>query len=711
MTPKSYVSIGLALALPFALFADVTGSVTLNSGQGLNLSTGALVSSGGDIQWTGSQLSMLNGAKAYQLTGGPYNVAYSAFTIAEVMAYAVIMSANPIAGSSLVTGSLVVMQTGGGDWAKLLVTANSGGSISFSYDDLSSGSGSPGGGGATPPSITAVEDAGSYTANIAEGSIFVVKGTNLSPSGAGANGVDSASYPLPTSLDNVSISFAPAAGGSATQAYMVYLYNSGGVNQLAALLPSTVPPGNYQVTVTNGSSTSSPVSVKVVTSKPGIVTQDGTGSGLAWAQNYVSAAELDANHFTTGTLTGGPEAGLVVSPAHPGQTLILWLTGMGPVPFADNTAPDNGKGYDFTKNGVNVQVFVGGTAITPFYGGRAPCCAGEDQIDFTLPTNVPTGCTVELHVVVNGNASQSTFISIAANPGDAACTSSGYTTAQLQAFDNGGSVTIGRFGVQYSLNSTPIGNENFDSVGGEFYQYTGFQLAGASSSNAGLAALSGCVVTPVPAPAAAVASGTAADLDAGTITLTGPGGSGLSDAVVTESKKNAYELNFSGAGAPVNGNFVAGTYTLAGSGGKDVGPFNVSINVPAIFTVSNMPSSVTRSAGLTLNWTGGNSSDPVLITGDATNLMNGVETGATFSCLTTAGAGSFTVPASILNQLPAVTSAAITGGTGVGGVDLYWYVGTFPVLGSTFSAPLTAGGSANSTFAAGGGTLATIPFE
>jgi len=648
---------------------------------------------------------MLNGAKAYQLPGGPYNGAYAVYTITDVMAYQYSMSSNPLPGSGLVVDSMFVMETGAGAWAKFLVTANSGESITFTYLDLSSASTSPGGGGgANAPSITGVQNAASYSPNIAQGSIFIVEGSNLS-----ASGFTSTTYPLPQSSQGVSIKFTPQSGGTATEAYIVYLYNENGTNQLAGLLPSTVTPGAYQVTVTTSSGTSSPANVQVVANNPGIVTQDSTGSGLAVVQNYVSASELDINRFTTGTVNGE-----YISPAHPGQTLILWLTGMGPLPsnIPDNTEPNGGSGYDFTQHGVSVQVFVGGMAITPTYGGRAPCCAGEDQIDFTLPDNVPTGCTTELHVTVNGHASQSTFISVAADPGDAACTLPGYTTAQLEALDNGGSVTLGSFAVQQSLNSIPTGNENFASVGGEFYQYSGFQLAGATHSNAGLASLpSGCVVTPIPAAPATVATGVGVLLDAGTITLTGPAGSGLSAVEIPESKQNAYELNFSGAGTTINGNFVPGTYTLAGSGGKNVGPFNVSINVPAIFTITNMPTSVTRSAGLTLDWTGGNSSDPVLITGDASNQVNGVQTGAAFACLTTAGAGSFTVPASILNQLPAVTSAAITGGTGVGGIDVVWYVGTFPVLGTAFSAPLTAGGTANSRFGGGDDTLALVPFQ
>ena len=127
---------------------------------------------------------MLNGAKAYQLPGGPYNGAYAVYTITDVKAYADSMSSNPLPGSGLVVNSMFVMETGAGAFAKFLVTANSGGSITFTYLDLSSASTSPGGGGgANAPSITGVQDAGSYTQNIAQGSIFVVKGSNLSASG------------------------------------------------------------------------------------------------------------------------------------------------------------------------------------------------------------------------------------------------------------------------------------------------------------------------------------------------------------------------------------------------------------------------------------------------------------------------------------------------------------------------------------------------
>src|SRR5260370_16935211 len=75
-----------------------------------------------------------------------------------------------------------------------------------------------------------------------------------------------------------------------------------------------------------------------------------------------------------------------------------------------------------------------------------------------------------------------------------------------------------------------------------------------------------------------------------------------------------------------------------------------------------LPSTVTHSAGLTVNWTGGHASDLVEIIG-STSATTGTGSSAvtstsTFICLTTAGQKTFTVPASVLNQLQATTSTS-----------------------------------------------------
>src|SRR5689334_929970 len=109
-------------------------------------------------------------------------------------------------------------------------------------------------GSAQTPVVTEVLDAGEYSAGVAPGGVFVVKGTNLSSAGY----VPAASLPLATTLNNVKITFIRFSGSPVpTDAYMVYTYNLSGVNQLAAILPSSVAPGDYNLTVTNSAGTSS----------------------------------------------------------------------------------------------------------------------------------------------------------------------------------------------------------------------------------------------------------------------------------------------------------------------------------------------------------------------------------------------------------------------------------------------------------------------
>jgi uncharacterized protein (TIGR03437 family) len=684
MTHRIYstFAVALALAFPVAALADVQGTPTISSGSDYSFDTGTASSSGGDVKFTGTSITFVGSATGYDLGNGGATTygALSDSTISSFGSAPGLLSQAAITGGSLAANEVFVVKTNGGNYAKVLIVSVSGSSLKIQYNAV----GSTVTGGTATPGITAVLDAGSYTASIVPGSVFVVKGNNMSAAGP----VVEPGFPLPTSSNGVSITFTPPFGGTAVQAYIVYLYNQGGVNQLAAILPSTVSPGTYNVTVTNGGSTSSAFSVQVVATKPGLITADSTGNGLVVAQNYISASELDVNRFTTGSF-----GGFTISPAHPGQTLIIYLTGMGAVSGGDNTAS---AGYDFTQHGVTVQVFVGGMAITPFYAGRTPGSAGLDQIDVTLPNNVPTGCTEEFHIVENGNLSQSTFLSVAP-AGAAACVQPGFTTSQLQNFDTGtitysGGFTLGTFsGVEPGF-----GNVTTYSGSGGFTKFTGFELAGIPpSSTANLP--TGCVVTQImPYQGSTTATGVGSALDAGAVTLSGPGGSNLSSTPFIETS-DVYTLSIGEQGLPSiaagsygNGVIVAGNYTLKGAGGQDVGAFTGNVTLGAPFNVTGgVPTVVNRSAGLTLNWTGGNSSDLVLISGEAAIGTNPNQTGAAFICYTTAGKGTYTVTSSTLNQLPAVTAAQNSAQTGVG----YLSVLVITAPGGSFNAPLTAGGT------------------
>jgi uncharacterized protein (TIGR03437 family) len=551
--------------------------------------------------------------------------------------------------------------------------------------------------------ITAVQDAGSYTANVAQGGLFVVKGSGLSGSG-----FNEATAPYGNSVGGTSITFTPISGGTGTPAYVIYTYNQNGVNQLAGLVPSTLAAGNYNVTVTYNNTTSAPFQTQVLAAKPALLTQDSSGSGLALVQNYVSSSEYDINRLTTGTVSGN-----TISPAQPGQTLIAWGTGLGAVPFPDNSPPSGGYNYP------NVQVVVNGTVITPAYAGPS-AYPGLDQINFTLPTNISTGCAVSLQITVGSTQSAITSLSIAPS-GSSACVFPGLTTQQLQQLDQGGTFSAGSFDItQFSENLGGLGNFSVASVGGQFTQISGFQLASLSSSAAYAAAIStigACTVisqTISSSGTPTASTGTVTNLDAGTITLNGPSGSNISNAALTETD-NSYSLSigqsFPGGSGLSNGTIVAGNYILTGAGGKDVGPFNVSLTLGSPLTITGgLPSTVTESAGLTLNWTGGNSTDLVEIVGysgsTAGTGTNAVTNATEFFCTTTAGKGTFTVPPSVLTQLPKVASDAITSGTGIGFLDVA--SGPSPI---SFSPSLTAGGSVASYFGASAGTAGTVAYQ
>ena len=578
-------------------------------------------------------------------------------------------------GSATITGGTGTYANATGSFPSLAGTGSFGTSITLTF----TGAGTITTGGPPVPSISAVQDAASNTPNIAQGSIFIVKGSNLS-----ASGYTPFAPPRPTVSSGVKVTFTPVAGGTGTDAYLVYLYNQSGVNQIACILPSTVAVGNYNVTVTNGT-VSTPFVAQVVANKIGLFTQDSSGTGLASVQNYiVSSAAYDLNRLTTGSVSG-----ITYSPAKPGQVMVAYGTGLGAYAAGDNTAS---PAFDFSKT-LTIQAVVGGVNIPVAYAGRAGY-AGEDQINFTLPSNIPTGCAVTLQISVNGKLSPPTSIAIAPDGGSSACVFPGYTLQDLQKLDGGGTITRGSFAITQFTMTVPqlSAPEKVDSIAGGFSQITAFQLSSAIQGNVNVIQSGSCQVIQATITGTSTSTGSSTYLDAGVVTINGPSGSSLSNQALTKTS-NSYSLtNIEGLGVVIPGqtafSLPAGSYTLTGAGGNDVGSFNTSLTLGSPLTLSApLPTNVVRSSPLTLNWTGGIASNSVEIVG-AVSTSTG--TGATqvtttteFLCVTTVGAGTFTVPASILSQLPATT------GTNVGILE----VASFNTS-ATFSATLKADGSA-----------------
>jgi uncharacterized protein (TIGR03437 family) len=481
-------------------------------------------------------------------------------------------------------------------------------------------------------------------------------------------------------VGGVKVTFTPVAGGAGTDTYLIYV----GTGQINALLPSTVPVGSYNVTVTNGT-VSSPFLTQVVASKVGLFTQDQSGTGLAVVFNYISQSENDVNRLTTGNYNGS-----LSSPAKPGQTLIAWGTGIGPYQAGDNTA---GISHDFSTS-ETITAIVGGVSIPVAFAGLNGY-AGEDQINFTLPANVPTGCSVTLQISVADVLSAPTSISIAP-AGATACVLSGYTTQQLVALDQGGTITSGGFTLDHGVTTAPS-SATTDFIAGVFSQTSGYQLSSSGAQSPILATSGSCVVTRVTSTNSTVTAGHSTSFDAGTVTLTGPSGTNLNKQQLTETGNTyLYMIGTSGSGYPVlaNGSILAGTYTLTGAGGTDVGPFNTSITIGPPLTLNNpLPTTVTESAGLTLNWTGGNAPDVVEIVGDSGTTSgtgaNQTTTVTGFLCTTTAGQKTFTVPASILTWLPTITAAQVAADTANGSLEVL----SIATPATSFNATLKKDGS------------------
>ena len=568
---------------------------------------------------------------------------------------------------------------------------------------------------AQAPTITAILDAAGYTANLAQGSVFVVEGTNL----CGTDAV--APMPYGTGpLSGAAIQFAPVpqfpvvAAASPFNAYMIYCFNSSGTTQLAAEVPSDAAPGNYNVTVAfNG--TSAPFQTTVVAQKFQLMTQTGTGSGRALVQNVVSATQYDLNGFTNGAVAG---ASYFRSPAKPSQYLVAWGTGLGAAVGFDATPP---AALDFVSQGLDVKVIIGGLEIAPVYAGRSNVFPGLDNVIFQLPASLPAGCSVPFEVRVAGQLSNLTTLAVAGNASAAACDSQ-FTPDALAKLDSGGTVTAGFFNLtSFTTNLTVQGQslavrvEGATGTFGRFNADTITQLPNLSA-----AAIGGCQLyqtSTVSAGFGALISSGLTFLDAGNLTLHGPNVSnkGFADS------SSLYALNLGTAlaipGLPPMPGFnsspliTAGNYTLAGTGGADVGPFSVSASVnPPLKITGALPLTVNRNQDLNLSWTGGGSG-LVLIAGSSSILTNGTMDNGTFHtggflCVATADKRSITVPSSLLLQLPATPA-----GTGVGTLAVYSM--SAPTHGDgLFAAPLTAGGTTDfAIFTAGIGASEAAVYQ
>ena len=287
--------------------------------------------------------------------------------------------------SILQVNDLFYVRTNGNHYAALLVTAETGSSITLMFRTFGVSGGS--GGAPGPPSITSIQNnssgiaAGRPNYGIAPSSIFVVMGTGLADPGTPVLQNSAQAGGLPLSLNGASISV--TVNGVTTHPGIYYTSPT----QIAAVLPASTPTGTGTLILSYKGVASNAATILVVPAALGINTF------------YTNSAV--ATDAVTGALLTYTNSGT------PGEIITLWTTGLGADPADSDTA------FTSTPHAVKtpLQIYVAGTLATILYQGSAGY-PGVDQINVTIPVSIPSGCWTGVAAVAGGVLSNITTIPI-----------------------------------------------------------------------------------------------------------------------------------------------------------------------------------------------------------------------------------------------------------------------------------------------------------
>jgi uncharacterized protein (TIGR03437 family) len=193
---------------------------------------------------------------------------------------------------------------------------------------------------------------------------LIIKGSNLASTTRVWQASDFVNNQMPTALDGVSVTI------NGVSAYIYYI----SPQQINALAPPGLTQGIAQITVSNKGISSAPAPVIVQPQSPTFFTFSG-GSG-----NYVTAVHSDGSLVGPKTLYPGSS-----TPAHAGETVLLFANGFGPTSNAVVSGSNNQSGALPSLPAVTVN---GAAATVQFAGLISP---GLYQFNVLLPGSLPSG--------------------------------------------------------------------------------------------------------------------------------------------------------------------------------------------------------------------------------------------------------------------------------------------------------------------------------
>lgn len=291
-----------------------------------------------------------------------------------------------------------------GLWALVFGTGGNGGDLNKLYftAGISAGDGIQAHGlfgtisvGTTPGAPPAVNDNGTVsnasfvpgTNALAAGSIVAIFGTNLTDGTTRNDPSFDNNNRLRTSLAGTQVTI----NGSLVPAPVFYASPT----QLVIQLPSDLTGTSADIQVTVNGQTSVTKKVSLDAFSPGIfaVSSDGKGAGVI------------THNDTAGTLVSS------ASPARPGETIVIYATGLGQV----TPAVPTGTAPSATSRTVTTPtVTIDGVPAQVIFAGLSGCCVGLNQINVVVPPNVRAGASVNVVLSIGGKQSNTVTIATAA---------------------------------------------------------------------------------------------------------------------------------------------------------------------------------------------------------------------------------------------------------------------------------------------------------
>ena len=197
-----------------------------------------------------------------------------------------------------------------------------------------------------------------FTAGVAPGEYI-----NLFGSGLASTALTSSAFPTTLGQTQVLINFRQAP---------LYVVSP---NEIIALVPYGTSGPVIQIQVINNNVRSNAVTVFSSMTSPGIFSADANGFGDARAQHAADFSLVTSNN-----------------PAQPGETIILYLTGLGlvsPLPNIDGTP----AGSNPTALTVQpLSVYIGGdNQATIGFSGLTPSLVNVYQLNVTVPSGITPG--------------------------------------------------------------------------------------------------------------------------------------------------------------------------------------------------------------------------------------------------------------------------------------------------------------------------------